>query len=139
MFCAAAVVAAQNNEHKKPIIAHDNNCESNKALFDLVDISTPNDGLIIIISRLGSGETSRVYNHRRLHNIRTYLNYVREIPKERIVTAEGERVQGRGRAEVYVRGKLLTVFTVGRNQDLAGGDCEPASGGLYYPKQPKPR
>lgn len=110
-----------------------------KALFDYIDINTPEDELIIIIARLGNGETSRTYSRRRLHNIHTYLSYVREIPNQRIVTAEGERVRGHGRVEVYSGGRLMIVFTVGRNQDLAGGNCEQVPSNLYYPMRRRAR
>jgi hypothetical protein len=100
-----------------------------------VAVDAGKQGLIILIARLGDGETSRVFNRRRLHNLSTYLNYIREIPNKRIITAEGERVRGSGPVEVYVNGKLMIVFTVGRNQDLAGGECEQTRSSLYYPKR----
>lgn len=139
LFCAVAAPTAQNKAHVEAINASDNNCESNKAYFDYIDINTPENELIIIIARLGNGETSRMYNRRRLHNIRTYLNRIREIPNQRIITAEGEQVRGRGRIEVYSGGRLMIVFTVGRNQDLAGGDCEQVPSSLYYPMRRRAR
>ena len=138
MFCAANPVAAQETKSTGSIVTNDNNCESNKAYFDSVAVAAGSDGLIILIARLGNGEISGVYNRLRLHNISTYLNYIREIPNKRILRAEGERVRGRGRVEVYVSGKLMIVFTVGRNQDLAGGECESPSSSRYYPMRRKP-
>lgn len=132
---AVSYAVAQSVESPTPTIRNDNNCESNKALWDLIDIEAGNDSPIIIIARLGSGEVSRRFNHRRLHNIRTYLHYIREIPEGRIITAQGERVAGRGRVEVYVGGRLFIVFTVGRNEDLAGGACEETRSLMYYPMQ----
>lgn len=138
MFGATTAGATQESRPTKPIVRNDNNCESNKAYFDYVAASAGEDELIILIARLGDEETSRAYTRRRLYNISTYLNYIREIPKERIIRAEGERIRGRGRVEVYVRGKLMIVFSVGRNQDLAGGDCEQAPRSLYHPMRRKP-
>lgn len=129
----ASYTVAQSVEFPAPTIRNDNNCESNKALWDLIHIEAGSDSPIIIIARLGSGEISRRFNHRRLHNIRIYLHHVREIPDDRIITAEGERVRGRGRVEVYIRGRLFIVFTVGRNEDLAGGACEETRSLMYYP------
>jgi hypothetical protein len=40
-----------------------------------------------------------------------------------IITAEGERVEGYGRVELYVAGKLFSVFLARRNDDLAAGAC----------------
>lgn len=129
----------QQNDVAKTIIRNDNNCESNKAYFDYVATHAGDTGSLILIARLGDGERSRLYNQRRLHNIGTYFNYIREIPKSRIVKAEGERATGRGRVEVYVRGELMIVFEMGRNQDLAGGECEMPRSELYYPMERKRR
>lgn len=137
VFCAASSTSAQNIDTQKPIIVEENNCESNKAWFDYIAVNSRDDETIIIIAKLGSGEKSREYNRRRLHNLRTYLTYIRKLPKEKIVTAEGERVSGRGRLEVYLRGKQVIVFTLGHNQDLAGGDCEQGASTLSYPIRKK--
>lgn len=123
---------ARASQSAKPIFSDDNNCESNKAYWDYIAIESKGDSLILI-ARPGDGENARRLNRRRLHNIYTYLTYIRKIPKERIVIAEGERVTGRGRVEVYLQGKLQIVFTVGRNADLRGGACEEALSTLYYP------
>ena len=122
----------------RPFFSNDNNCESNKSLWDSVAIDA-NDDLIILIARAGDGEAARRVNRRRLHNIYTYLTYIRGIPKERVVKAEGERVSGRGRIDVYLRGEMHMVFTVGRNEDLAGGECELPTSPLYYPMEKRRR
>src|SRR5262249_54392719 len=84
------------------------------------------EGLIIIIARLGDGEYNRELNRRRLHNTRVYLTEFDWHRKpETVVTAEGDRVQGYGRVELYVRGKLYRVLPVKRNRDLLVGSCEP--------------
>jgi hypothetical protein len=137
LFATVNSAATQHKKSAKTIVRNDNNCESNKAYFDYVATHAGENEAIIVIARLGEGESSRAYNQRRLHNIATYLSYIREIPKTRIVTAEGERVTGRGRVEVYVRGELMIVFGVGRNQDLAGGECEMTRSDLYYPMRRK--
>jgi hypothetical protein len=137
MVCAALNTTAQSNGTPKPITVEENNCESNKAWFDYIAVNSKEANTIIIIARLGNGEKSRMYNRRRLHNISTYLNYIRDLPKEKIVIAEGKKVSGRGRVDVYVNGKPFIVFTLGRNQDLAGGDCEQAANSLYYPLRRK--
>ena len=121
--CFASQAPAQSSNLTKPITANGNNCESNKAYWDLVAVeANENSSTIIVIARLGDGERARRLNHRRLHNLFTYLNYIREIALERLVRADGERVRGLGRVEAYINGKLFIVFTVGRNQDLQGGE-----------------
>jgi hypothetical protein len=128
----ANYIRAQDSEVAKPIVVAGNNCESNKVTWDLIAIeSNKNQSTIIMIARLGDEEHSRKYNHRRLHNIFTYLRD-REIPNDRLVRAEGERVSGLGRVDVYLNGRLFAVFPVPRNADLAGGSCENLSP-MYYP------
>jgi hypothetical protein len=121
-------------QSQRPFLSEDNNCESNKATWDSIAIDSEGD-LIILIARLDGGERSRDLSRRRLHNLYTYLTYVREIPREKIIRAEGARARGRGRVEVYLRGKLRGVFTVGRNEDLRGGECEMGASPIYYPME----
>lgn len=118
-------ICQSSGQSTKPIIRTDNNCESNKAYFDYLATSAGEEGLIIVIARLGVGEHSRKYNQRRLRTIGAYLSNVRNIPSKRIITAEGERMRnGLGRIEVYIGGKAAVVFIVGRNKDLQGIRCE---------------
>ena len=46
------------------------------------------------------------------------------LPSQRLITAEGERVQGYGRIEVYIDGELAEVLSVQRFKDLPVGMCE---------------
>jgi hypothetical protein len=92
-----------------------------------------------MVAQLGDSDRARRLNHRRLHNLFTYLNYIREIPRDRLIRAEGERVPGLERVAVYINGKLFIVFTVGRNEDLQGGSCEEKFSALYYPMSSKRR
>ncbi|MEJ7575953.1 MAG: hypothetical protein WKF74_02990 [Pyrinomonadaceae bacterium] len=100
------------------------NCESDIAILDTVSRQAGEDGLIIVIARLGDGESNRELNHRRLYNVRTYLTEWdgRRNPKT-VITAEGERINGYGRIELYVGGKLFYVLLVRRNADLIVGSC----------------
>jgi hypothetical protein len=100
-----------------------NTCDSNIARLDNWD-SRAGDELVIAIARLGDGERERVLNRRRLHNVRLYLETVRGRDPKKIVTAEGERAQGRGRVEIYVGGKLADVMGMGRNEDFAAGSFD---------------
>jgi hypothetical protein len=83
------------------------------------------DGLILI-ARLGNGENSRSLNQHRLHSARAYLtDYLAARSLGSIVTAEGERVNGYGRIEIYVKGRLYSALAVKPNADLSVGSCEP--------------
>ena len=78
------------------------------------------DALIFVIARLGSGESSRRLNRRRLFAVRDFLKEERFIPAQRVIAAEGEPARGVGRVEVYIGGKLFMVFTLPRNKFFAG-------------------
>jgi len=100
------------------------NCEENISILGAATQAVDKDGLLIVIARLGDGEQSRELNRRRLHNVRTYLSeYVHARAPETIITAQGDRVSGHGRIELYVGGKLFHVLTISRNGDLLVGSC----------------
>jgi hypothetical protein len=96
-------------------------CETTKSELDLLAQRAPQDTLIIIIARLGTGEYSRTLNRRRLEGMREYLEMTRGVPKDRLIVAEGARVKGLGQVDFYVSGKLFLRFTVNRNRDLTRG------------------
>lgn len=95
----AISTSGQIRTPNKPI-----NCEDFQALLDLaiIDSQKLEGTYMIIITRLGTGETDK-----RLHRLRHYYveDYIQER-KVRYVFAAGERVKGFGRFEVYVGGLL---------------------------------
>lgn len=101
------------------------NCEDNISILSDAHHKAGDTGLIIAVARLGDGEKSQSLNHRRLHNIRVYLTeFDWHRAPETIIIAEGERVKGYGRIELYVGGKLFSVLPIKRNRDLAVGSCQ---------------
>jgi hypothetical protein len=99
------------------------NCEFNISILTGADRVAGKDGLVIVIARLGKGERSRDLSLRRLHNARTFLTEFGQRSPQTIVTAEGERVGGYGRVELYAGGKLFHVLLIRSNDDLAVGAC----------------
>ena len=87
----------------------------------------------IVIGRLGKGERSRELNRRRLYNVQTFLSRYKTIGAENIVVAEGEKVRGYGRVEIYVGGKLAETLAVPKNKDLMVACCEGDTD--YYPSK----
>lgn len=82
---------------------------------------------LIVIARLGKGESSQRLNSQRLRSIHDFLVKLQTpplIPSDRLVLAQGERVSGLGRIEVYVKGKLQSVLPQerGKSYDFLG--CE---------------
>lgn len=81
------------------------------------------DAHLIVVVRAGDGETSRRVARRRLQTITTYLE---RMSQTKFIVAEGSKVEGRGRSEVYVGGKLLYTIPVRKN---SGAVCYPGIGG----------
>jgi len=102
------------------------NCESNISTLSVAHQAANEGRLLFAIARLGEGEYKRELNRRRLHNVRVYLTEFgwQRDPKTLLI-AEGERVKGYGRVELYVEGRLFDVIAVKRNGDLLVGSCEP--------------
>ena len=97
-------------------------CEGVMMRLDFIAIAAEGAGkeqTVIIIARLGTGETSRGLGGRRLRQAADYLN--RRISVERVITGVGERARGLGRLEFYVGGRLHSIFKVKRNRDLVVG------------------
>ena len=127
ILCAFLVVArgqaAQNPQiYGGPDGLTGADCEGVMMRLDFIAVAAEASGAdqtIIVIARLGTGETSRKLAGSRLRQVSDYLN--RRLPRERIITAEGERVRGLGQLEFYVGGKLHSIFRVKRNRDLVAG------------------
>jgi hypothetical protein len=121
LFCPS-VVQSQNSVHE----IQPENCEYNIYQLEIANHEAGKDRLLTIMARLGDGERQRNLNWRRLENARTYLTeYIKVRDPKKIVLAEGERVSGFGRIELYIEGKLFSVIAVRRNGDLIVGYCEP--------------
>ena len=117
-------ISAQNPAAAKPIIVDAAYNEDSKANIALLAQSINEGEGVILIARLGNGESSRSLSRRRLQIVRDYLPVNpglnrQPISDENIVTAYGERVRGKGRIEAYVRGRLFMVFVFMRNKNFA--------------------
>ena len=122
--------SAQNTQSAKPIVVGGNqgidgsDCDTTKANFDLIAHNVGEDETVIVIGRLGRGESSRELVRSRLRNLGEFVYFTRGISKERVVTAEGDRVNGLGQVDVYKNGKLFIVFRMKRNRDFLT-NCQP--------------
>lgn len=113
------------------------NCERNLQYQDFVISNalekTKNDGVLIVIVRLGDGETSRELN-RRLYNLRRYFTeYSQVLKPEKIVFAEGEKVKGYGRVEYYLDGELFERLLFPKNGFICHSCC--GYDHNYYPEK----
>lgn len=109
------------------VVDDDNSCEEQISDYDNVRAFARNEpeliSTLIIIARLGDGETSRKYNQQRLTVAKESIVIGGGYPVEKIVTAQGDRVSGKGQVEFYIRGRLYAIFKVGRRKNLKGR-CE---------------
>jgi hypothetical protein len=94
------------------------NCETTLVRMEnigrLAKASTDEKGVLILIARRGNGEKSLTLSRRRLTNVRHGLQVTLGIVKP-IVVAEGERVSGFGRVEVYLDGKFIGALLARKN------------------------
>ena len=119
--------------HIKPVVTSGRSSEENSALLDVViDLATKAPLDVIVISRLGRGETSRRLHERRLHNAVERLVYQGHgVPRQRVIPAAGERLNGKGRVEVYFCGKLIFISEMERGRDFLVDCCDEFP--EYYP------
>jgi hypothetical protein len=114
------------------------NCETNGVRLDsyakyFVKAVRSDGGVIIAIARLGTGERSSDLNRSRLYIVRATLIEDLKLREQDIVTAQGTPVNGYGRVEIYMRGKLMDVLLVKRGKALCADCCHPEGRKYSYP------
>ena len=113
------LIGASNTSAQKIVHSTNAPCESNSAWLDFLMQKVNESGKserVFVIARLGKGECASRLNQRRLHNARTYLE--NRLKPETIIVAEGERMNGEGRVEFYVRSELVLISMVRRGADI---------------------
>lgn len=122
----ASPQCAQTSETRVIIGVDCHDEEYVKALLDLAAIAAMEEkSAIIIIGRLGGGERRRELTWQRLNVVRGYLVQQRHVSKEQVIVGEGQRVRGLAHVEIYVSGKLTTVFKMKRHRNFGHGGCQP--------------
>jgi hypothetical protein len=120
-------IVAQDTRTARPVVigkergtdgAH---CEDTMAALDLIARYAKGGGAIIMVSRLGRGESCRNLAWLRLRGLGAYLYDRRGVAPGRVVMAEGERAAGLGVVEVYIGGELHTVFHLKRSKEFLRG------------------
>ncbi len=125
-FAASQAALAQDASNETHVVRADSgSCEVNSAHLDyLAQDFRSSGGRIFVIARLGDGESSRALNRSRLEYARFYLVLNRELNADRVVFAEGERVKGEGRLELYLGSKLYLVSLAKRNKMVCFFCCD---------------
>lgn len=112
----------QKNEQQtdKPLDQWPMECEGAAMRLDLAVINTQKleGAYLILVARLGSGEVSRALNQTRLKSVEQYV--LRRGADLKYVLAQGSKLKGLGRIEVYVGGKLAEIMPLRKN---AKGYC----------------
>src|SRR5574341_132531 len=117
----------------EPYKSRGRDSEVNGAILDdLYHEANASDGTVFIISRLGKGERDQRLHERRLHNVIERFTYSgRRFSRAQIVVTIGERVSGKGRAEVYINGRLRFISEIDRGKAIMVYCCEAFP--VYYP------
>ncbi len=140
LFTNSVTIAAPTQARNQSLKVILNRCEGNNSDLSGAHHMAGAEGTIIAIARLGEGERSGELNRRRLHNVRIFLtDFGWHRDPATVITAEGERVKGYGRVELYVRGIPFVALAVKRNQDLLVGSCVGPEKNLYPYLDREPR
>jgi len=101
-------------------------CEGAATRLDFAVVNTRKleGAYLILIARLGNGEFSSRLNQTRLASAEEYL--LRRGSDLKYVLAQGSRVKGLGRLEIYVGGQLVDIMPLRKNTK---GYCVPGRNG----------
>lgn len=127
ILCCLFSIESIGQIKAETVIESDDNCEKHIAAYDNIKMFAENppypEPIIVIIARLGDRESSPKLNQQRLAIAKKSLVFPIDYPAEKIVTAQGDKIKGKGQVEFYVNGRFLIAFKVGRKKNLKGR-CE---------------
>lgn len=117
-------VSAQEASQEPDIIkANAARCQQNTIyIANTGAIAQTTKDRMFVIARLGTGETSRRLNQRRLADIKT--EYGDNFRGGKIILTEGPRVTGLGRVEFYLGSELNWITLLPRNGDFCSLCCD---------------
>lgn len=131
MIVPSAATGTGSSSVKKAVTAHEFqqvvrpdkpiNCETFQAHLDnaIIEWMKLKGTHLILIARLGTGEQDHDLSRARLDYVENYL----KRKNVQFVLAEGSYVEGFGRIEVYVGGRLTMSIPVAKNaKQLCTGD-----------------
>lgn len=142
LLMASVSLAQDQSADARFIQTAPGNCEINSALLDSMRNkaleAAVGSSVVIVIARLGNGETSRIHNRRRLLAVKDYFGKY-GLPSQKIVTAEGERVSGYGRIELYLMGQLRAAILANPNKAICVECCDPDSADIRTDRRSQKR
>ena len=137
VFCVSLICAAsQAQQAGLPAVAVSDfekygltKCWERSGSLEYIHQDTPAGAMITVVARPGTDDKRPDLSWRRLRNVHAYLTQYlnpgyRRDPKT-IAMVEGGRVEGYGRLEFYVGGRLVWLIKAPPDMDLDFGDCYP--------------
>ena len=143
LILAAGIVAAQNRKQSDEFLS----CDDAVARQDYVvsealnalknEANTGQDGpALIVILRHGAGEKSLKLHKERLQNLEQYFrDRGSRLEAKQVLVAVGPAVEGNGRIEYYIFGRLNETIYFRRNGFICHECCGPDD--RYYPHRKK--
>ena len=120
-------VLAQAEKTEEVIELRSNGCEIDESNFNEVSQNARKNmgekDALIVIARRGTRDKKRDLNRLRLATTRAWLVGKGAFPTNRLILAEGERVDGEGRLEFYIGGKLTHIIFPKPNFGLCAECC----------------
>ena len=106
------------------ILANAERCQRNTInVTNLKQIARLENQKIFVIAHLGTGEKSSNLNRRRLKDVGAEFDQGGPMSRENLILAEGERVKGLARIDVYIGSKLQFISYIPRNGDFCSLCC----------------
>jgi len=129
VLCAlAAAMTGSGQDQASIIMLESANCEVDESNFNVVRVdalkSLGENSFLIAIARFGSTDKAQALNRQRLSATKEWMSNA-AFPINKLVLAEGERVNGNGRVEFYIGGKLTHVILPKPNMGLCTECCNP--------------
>jgi hypothetical protein len=123
--CYSAPAMAQDQHPPDIIAANTKRCQLNTIyIADLKQVARIKNERVFVIAHLGSGETSSALNRRRLRDIGAEFDEISPMSRDKLILAQGQRLRGRGRVEVYLGSELYFVSYMPRNGAFCSACCD---------------
>jgi hypothetical protein len=124
-FAPSVTNAQSPSPEPDVILANATRCQRNTInVANLKQIARIKNERVFVIAHLGSGEVSQNLSRRRLKDIGAEFDQIGPMDRKTLILAEGERVKGQPRVEVYLGSELYFVSYIPRNGDFCSLCCD---------------
>jgi hypothetical protein len=106
-FASSVTKAQSPSPEPEVILANTTRCQRNTInIANLKQVARIKNEKVFVIAHLGSGEVSQNLNRPRLRDIGAEFDQIGPMDRKTLVLAEGERVKGQARVDVYLGSEL---------------------------------